>query len=183
VTLVVYVDNVICASKDPTAIQTVLDSLKSEFTLTEEGELATFLGISVDCNWTDKSFTLTQTGLIDRVIAAAGMTNCQGNRTPATQKPLIKDSNGDPMDKTWNYHSVVGMLLYLTNNSCPDIAFAVHQCACFSHAPHKSHATAIKTIVRYLLATRDKGMVMRPTGNLKLDCYCNADFAGLWGSK
>jgi hypothetical protein len=183
VTLVVYVDDVICASKDPTAIQTVLDSLKSEFTLTEEGELATFLGISVDRNRTDKSFTLTQTGLIDRIIAAAGMTDCRGNRTPATQKPLIKDSDGDPMDETWNYRSVVGMLLYLSNNSRPDIAFAVHQCARFSHAPRKSHATAIKTIVRYLSATRDKGMVMRPTGNLKLDCYCDADFAGLWGSE
>jgi hypothetical protein len=183
VTLVVYVDDVICASKDSTAIQTVLDSLKSEFTLTEEGELATFLGISVDRNRTDKSFTLTQTGLIDRIIAAAGMTDCRGNRTPATQKPLIKDSDGDPMDETWNYRSVVGMLLYLSNNSRPDIAFAVHQCARFSHAPRKSHATAIKTIVRYLSATRDKGMVMRPTGNLKLDCYCDADFAGLWGSE
>jgi hypothetical protein len=181
VTLVVYVDDVICASKDSAAIQTVLTSLKSEFTLTEEGELATFLGISVDRNRNDKSFTLTQTGLIDRIIAATGMTDCRGNRTPATQKPLVKDLDGEPMDETWNYRSVVGMLLYLSNNSRPDVAFAVHQCARFSHAPRKSHATAVKTIIRYLSATRDKGMVMRPTGNLKIDCYCDADFAGLWG--
>jgi len=34
---------------------------------------------------------------------------------------------------------------------------------------------------RYLLKTRDRGMVIAPESNLKLDCFCDADFAGLYG--
>jgi hypothetical protein len=72
------------------------------------------------------------------------------------------------------------MLLYLSNNSRPDIAFAVHQCARFSHAPRQIHAAAVKSIGRYLIRTRDKGLIMSPTGDLRVDCYVDADFAGLW---
>ena len=39
---------------------------------------------------------------------------------------------------------------------------------------------AIKRIIRYLKATKDKGMIISPDGKLNLDLYVDADFAGLW---
>ncbi len=73
------------------------------------------------------------------------------------------------------------MLLYLTTNTRPDIKFAVSQAARFTHDPKQSHASAVKTIVRYLAKTRTKGMIVKcPTLELKLDCYVDADFAGLY---
>jgi hypothetical protein len=101
------------------------------------------------------------------------------NWTPAGQAALGIDPDGPPMQESWSYRSVVGMLLYLSTNTRPDIAFAVSQVARFSHNPKKSHASAIKTIVRYLQRTYDKGMIVKPTGDLTLDCYVDADFAGL----
>lgn len=32
----------------------------------------------------------------------------------------------------------------------------------------------------YLKGTMDKGLVFRPNGELRIDCYVDADFAGLW---
>jgi hypothetical protein len=81
----------------------------------------------------------------------------------------------------WSYRSLIGMLLNRSNNTRPDIAFAVHQCARFSHAPKQTHAAAVKTIGRYLLRTRAKGLILKPSGDLAIDCYVDADFAGLWG--
>jgi hypothetical protein len=72
------------------------------------------------------------------------------------------------------------MLLYLSQNSRPDIAYAVHQCARFTHVPRQSHAVAVKRILRYLNSTKDKGMTLRPNYNLTIDCFVDADFAGLW---
>ena len=43
----------------------------------------------------------------------------------------------------------------------------------------KSHCSATKTIVRYLQKTHDKGTIVRPTGDLTLDCSVEDDFAGL----
>ena len=83
----------------------------------------------------------------------------------------------------WSYPSVVGMLMYLASNSRPDITSAVHQCARFSHCTKRSHEKAVKRIVRYLQGTKDKGLIIKPTQNLQIDLYADADFAGLWNSE
>ena len=86
------------------------------------------------------------------------------------------------MEESWSYLSVVGMLLYLSCNTRPDITFAVSQVARFSNNPKQSHAKAIKTIVRYLVGTRDQGTIFRPKlFELNLDLYVDADFCSLHG--
>ena len=50
------------------------------------------------------------------------------------------------------------MLFYLAGNMVPDIAFAVHQAARFSHKPMKVHEDAVKQIMRYLIGTMEEGL-------------------------
>ncbi|KAI2500885.1 hypothetical protein MHU86_13605 [Fragilaria crotonensis] len=114
-------------------------------------------------------------------MKATGLQDCNPNHFPALQACLRIDPDGEPMDEFWNYHSIVGMLLYLSTNTRPDITFAVSQVARFNHSPKKSHASAIKTILCYLTRTADKGTIVTPTGYLSLDFYVDADFAGLHG--
>ena len=118
---------------------------------------------------------------MQKIINATGLQDCNPNYTPALQACLGIDPDREPMNETWGYRSIVGMLLYLSTNTRPDITFAVSQVARFNHNPKKSHASAIKTIVRYLHRTADKGTIVTPTGDLSLDCYVDADFAGLHG--
>jgi hypothetical protein len=76
---------------------------------------------------------------------------------------------------------IVGMLTYLSMSSRPDIAFGVYQCARFSTCPMHIHEIAIHCICCYLQATPNKGYILQPTPNHhNLDCYVDADFAGLW---
>lgn len=89
-------------------------------------------------------------------------------------------ANGQAFNEPWNYARVVGMLLYLSSNTRPDIQFVVHQCACFTHNPKASHAEVVKRILRYFQGTKDKGLIFKPTKELTLDCYSDANFAGLW---
>ena len=42
------------------------------------------------------------------------------------------------------------------------------------------HITALKRIGRYLLKTSEKGIILKPSSKLTVDCYVDADFAGLW---
>ena len=39
---------------------------------------------------------------------------------------------------------------------------------------------AVKRIVKYLLGTRDKGLILSPTKEFTLNMYADADFSGLW---
>jgi hypothetical protein len=73
------------------------------------------------------------------------------------------------------------MLMYLAGHSRPDIGFAVHQCARYLHCPKYSHEQAVKHIGRYLLGTRNRGLILKPDGTMKVDMFVDASFAGLWG--
>jgi hypothetical protein len=99
--------------------------------------------------------------------------------TPAESGALGKDVDGKDASGSINYPSLVGMLLYL-GHSCPDISFATHQCARYTHFPKRSHEDALQRIGRYLKGTLGKGLIFNPSESLKTDCYSDADFAGLW---
>jgi hypothetical protein len=179
--IVLYVDDAGLAVKDPADIDTLLANLRAKgFEMTRESSFEEFLGIKFTKDDETGTITLTQKGLINKIIEATGMENCNPNWVPAAKEGLGMDPDGEPMDEEWNMKSIVGMLLYLSTNSRPDIAFAVSQVGRFTHNPKKSHAAAVKTIVRYLHRTRDKGTIINPTGELTLDCYVDADFAGLY---
>ena len=72
-------------------------------------------------------------------------------------------------------------MLYLASNTRPDISFAVHQCARFTHNTKVLHETAVKRMCRYIQGTKDNGLVFNPSKKLGVGCYADADFAGLWG--
>jgi hypothetical protein len=180
--IVLYVDDLGIAYSNKEDLEKLFQDLTElglEFT--REGTFTDFLGIKFVKDEASNTITLTQKGLIQKIIKATGLQNCNPNNTPALQACLGIDPDGEPMDEFWNYRSIVGMLLYLSTNTRPDITFAVSQVARFNHSPKKSHASAVKTIVRYLYRTADKGTIVTPTGDLSLDCYVDADFAGLHG--
>jgi hypothetical protein len=56
----------------------------------------------------------------------------------------------------------------------------MHQCAQYTHSLKQSHEDALKKIGHYLKGTLDKGLVLTPSHSLKIDCYPDAGFAGLW---
>ena len=123
---------------------------------------------------------MSQAGLIKKILEATGMNDCNPTQTPAVREALAKDPEGSPMTDSWNYRSIVGMLLYLASNTRPDIVFAVSQVARFSHEPKVSHAGAIKRIVRYLKGTSTKGTMYSVPKDLHINCFVDADFGGLY---
>ena len=186
---VVYVDDTITAGPDSKDIEDLISSLgiaKEEqrycFELRDEGEVGDFLGIRIEKKG-PKKFVLTQTGLIAKVLKESNMNDCNSDKTPCSTVPLGKDIDGEAFNEDWEYASVVGMLMYLPTNSRPDIAYAVNQCARFTHNHKDSHATGVKRVLRYLKGNKNKGMTIQPTATHDVHCYVDADFGGLWGSE
>ena len=180
--VVLYVDDLGIAYRDQNDLDKLFANLEAKgLSFTREGTFTDFLGINFTRDATNGTLTLTQKGLIQKIKEATGMSDSNYNWTPAAQAALGIDPDGPPMTETWSYRSIVGMLLYLSTNTRPDIAFAVSQVARFCHNPKRSHASAVKTLVRYLHRTSEMGMIVKPTGTLNLDCYVDADFAGLHG--
>ncbi len=92
---------------------------------------AGFLGVTLDCDASTGLLEMKQTGLIKRVIKALSLDDgyAKGKHTSAKTKALVKDVDGEVAHGRFSYSSVVGMLLYLSGHTRPDIAYAVNCCA------------------------------------------------------
>ena len=179
--VICYVDDLGIQAPNKQIVDDMIKELRRlGFDLTLEGSFSEYLGIQYT-KLSETEMKMTQEGLIKKIMDATGMNDCNTNRTPTTKEALASDDEGQPMEDEWNYRSVVGMLLYLSTNTRPDISYAVSQVARFSHNPKKSHASAVKTIIRYLSGSIDQGVIYKRPENLCLDCYVDADFAGLYG--
>ena len=108
-------------------------------------------------------FQFCQTGFIRKVLEATGMEHSNGFPTPTkVEAPLGTDLNGSEAKIDWPdlYASVIGMMLYLASNTRPDISFAVHQCARFTHNTKVSHEIAVKRICRYFQSNQGQWSIV-----------------------
>ena len=179
--VITYVDDILIYGRSQEEIDNLIDKLKKDnLALRKEGTAEGYLGL--DVSYDGKKTTLSQPGLTQRIIEALGLSSkfSTACSTPAETAALPRDMDGEPATESFNYKSVVGMLHYL-NHTRPDCAFAIHQCARYTFEPKRSHEVAMKRIGRYLKGSMDKGLILDPSDDLAIDCYPDADFAGLWG--
>ena len=182
--LVLYVDDAGIAAPTRKHIDDFVQELRDlDFDLDIEDDFNSYLGIGIE-PFPDGSRHMTQSGLIKKILKTTQLENCKPNNTPARPLALGSDPDGELFDEhDFSYASVVGMLLYLSNNTRPDITFAVSQVARFTSSPKLSHAKAIKHIVRYLAGTIHKGLIVKPDGTFNIRTWVDADFSGIYGQE
>jgi hypothetical protein len=180
VAIAVYVDDLIMISKETKILGAIVAELQNEFTVKDEGTLASYLGIKVEKK--ENKYKLSQPVLTRKILQTTGLADAKPNERPASDT-LGSHKDCEKHNETWDYALVIGMLMYLSTNSRPDIAFAVHQCARFTHDPRSPHSVAVKQIVRYLKGTADEGLIMTIDDKALVDCYVDADFCGAFNKK
>jgi hypothetical protein len=121
-----------------------------------------YLGVHLGECETPDSIELTQPTLLKQIIKVLGLTVANSISTPA-EKALGMCNDEEPALGTFNYRSVVGMAMFLCNNTRLDCAMAVHQCSQFSSNSKRSHKAALKRIGQYLVGTANRGLIIRPT--------------------
>ena len=178
-----WIDDCIFYSQKKYSIDKLIVDLKDDFLLEKEEDMAGFLSLQIDRS-NKGTVILTQTGLINRILAVMEMQDSNPRYTPVDKELLNKDLDGEPCREDWEYRFIVGMMLYLSGSTRPDIVYAVHQCTIFSHNPKRSHEVGLKHIARYLKGTKDKGIIITPDSKiLRLDLFAGANFAGLFASE
>jgi hypothetical protein len=153
--------------------------------LEAEDDVAGFLGVLIERR-DDGTLLMTQPGLTQRIVKALKIDKLRPKRTPAKHRAPRKDEDGEEAQGGYSYPSVIGIRGYLQGRSRSDTTFDTRQCSRFIHCIKRSHEEVLECIGQYLKATGDKGLILHPKihkGWLDIDCYVDADFAGLWEYK
>ena len=177
----VYVDDGIFLGNEDTQLKQAIQEIQNVgLNIEDQGHPADYVGVSIK-KLRDGSYEFTQRALIDAIINDVGINDSLTKPVPAKVSLRLHAFKDEPtFDLDFNYRSVVGKLNYLAQTTRPDIMYAVHQIAKYSSDPRQSHGEAILYLIRYLKKTRELGIRFKPDPKKGFECYCDADFSGLW---
>jgi hypothetical protein len=107
-----------------------------------------------------------QSVYVQKVLKKFNMDKAYPSKTPIVVRDLEKDTDlfwprqegEEALGYGYPYLSVIGALMYLTNNTRPNIAFAGNLIVRYSVAPIMHHWNRVKDVLRYLRDTSDVGL-------------------------
>lgn len=174
--LLIYVDDCVLIYNDDATRDSVVARLKDKYDVQVCGELKWILGQRVTT--TDDAITLDQQLYASKILDNFGMSHCTPVTTPAVE--AAPASATDEQVDLSTYRSVVGSLLYATNCTRPDLAFATSTACRYMASPTPDHERAAKRILRYLRGHTGDAIKFNKTGNDKVELTGYSDAS--WGN-
>ena len=181
IAIALHVDDIQTLYNDTSDYQQICDALDTRFKLGECDEIALYCGVSIKRG--DDRVELSQDHYVQRMLSEFNMSDSKPQRTPAIEKRLSRDEcpeDGTPEQQEMRkrpYAKLVGMAVWLSTNTRPDLAYAVHQLGKFQKNPGEAHWLAAKRLLRYL-RTSCPPITYSNTGSLLPYGYCDAAFKG-----
>ena len=177
VMLVIYVDDILIACKQPNTLKVIVDGLCQNFKITEKGPVNYFLGLEVGHD-PSRGYWLSQEQYIKETLDEFGMLHCNSCQTPLVPREDIPGPSPDEvLVNSTEYRRKIGRLNYLANHTRPDIAHAVHKLAQFSNAASVRHDQHIKHILRYLKGTKSLKLWLNGSDDLSITAFTDASYA------
>jgi hypothetical protein len=128
---------------------------------------------------TEDTIELRQPHLSQQILDVGMLPQSKTKDKAAPSSTIFcRDLDGGPFREKWDYRRIIGKLNFLDKSTRPEIAYAVHQCARFANNPRESHAKAVKYLCRYLLGTKNEGLILRPDPSKSFEVHVDCDFAG-----
>jgi Reverse transcriptase (RNA-dependent DNA polymerase) len=174
IVVILYVDDMIIAGDNQEVVDRFKKDVAKRFKVKELGGLRWILGMEVIRDTDKMTIEIKQTAYIDKILARFGMSQCKPVSTPM-EKVLRRAETGDDQLRS-EYMKLVGSILYPANMTRPDIMYPSQSLARNMQSPSHVHFTAGKRVIRYLMGTRDEGIIYG-VGDLEPVIYVDAS----WG--
>jgi transposase InsO family protein len=158
--VLIYVDDGIIASNVLSEVRSMLASLKSEFEITEKGDLKYILGMQVVRNRQRKLIALHQETYIRNMVDDFNVTALPPATTPLPSPfnpPKHTTPQANMEDKP--FRSLIGKLNYAMVGTRPDIAYAISKLSRDLQFPGVDHWNAALQVLRYLKGTSSYGLI------------------------
>ena len=172
--VVVHVDDVFSIGTKDKCVKFGAD-LNGYVPTTDLGELRWYAGLRFERDRLYGTIKISQQAVAESVVAKFGVTS---NRdTPMSMGLKLEEFDPDEPNVTEPFRSIVGHLMWLANNTRPDIYNAVRAVARYSNAPKWVHWTAALHILMYVRGTSSFGITFQRGYSMESVLYVDSDFA------
>ena len=143
--LLLYVDDMLIASKDKSLISKLKSQLTKEFEMKDLGAAKKILGMEIQRDKKAGKLYLSQGHYLEKVLGRFNMDNCKAVSTPLAAHFRLSaeccPQSDEDIDRMFNvpYSSVVGSLMYAMVCTRPDLSHVVSVVSRYMHNPGKDH--------------------------------------------
>jgi hypothetical protein len=116
---------------------------------------------------------LHQSEFIDQILSRFGMEKCNPKRTPMESKLQIQSEENK---LSTEFRSLIGALLFVACNTCPDVSYAVNYWSRFQSKFSDQVMSYGMRILQYLAGTRKYGINYENSSNEPVEAYVDASF-------
>ena len=179
--IIIYIDDMLIIGKEE-VIDAAIKVLQGHFQVKDPTKLEDYLGVQIVQSDDGKKAWLGQPTFIKILEKQFGERIAKKKMTITAGTPGFIGGKVDNISKVDEktqsmYRSGVGMLLYLTKHSRPDITNPVRE---LSKSMDGAHVTEMYSVINFVLQIKTLGLRMVPTfkdGIWKLEALSDSDFA------
>ena len=175
--ILVHVDDYIIASSSELWTSRFTTAFNNQYGVNVLGTLSHFMQMSV--TYGENENYLSQQRAIEELQKTYALENIKNNTTT----PMLTELNLDKLDDcdtTFPYRSLLGSLLWIARCTRPDIYFAVTYLSQFNNCYGQVHFAAAKRVLKYLISTKTKKLVLPKIKHKQLNVtvFSDSDWAG-----
>ncbi|KAI5748286.1 hypothetical protein M8J77_023876 [Diaphorina citri] len=175
--LIVFVDDIILASKSIDLINIVKSQIGNVFKIKDKGQVKNFLGLEIEHDMENGILKIKQSSYIDKMLKRFNMEDC--NETPIPIDPKFSLDDNACEEKTKRpYRELIGSIMYLMLATRPDLSFCINFFSRYQNNYCEQLWQSLKRVLRYIKGTRDFGLIYEKSSeDIILDAYVDSD----WG--
>lgn len=174
--VIVHVDDMLFAASNQSIIDQLAAKITLKFELKDLGDVKHFLGIDVHRS-SDGMFSISQENYISKVAQSTGLEDAKAQKFPIDPGYYrLEDENVLPENN--EYRKIIGMLLYVSTNTRPDISASVCILAQKVEKPRELDLTEAKRIITYLHSTKSLRLHLNENmDSVTLKAFSDANWA------
>ncbi|XRB25083.1 retrovirus-related Pol polyprotein [Pseudoscourfieldia marina] len=176
--ILVYVDDIIFASKNEQTKDIFAGHLRKKYRITEPAQLTWALGMKI--SFAADGIILTQDLYMSKILERFGFTSAaKSATTPLAHGTTLTRADEEDAEARHLAQQFVGAILYAAVISRPDLSSTVRAMSHVISKPPSNFEACKKHVLRYLSGTINRGIKYNTNSNvpLKLIGYCDAS----WG--
>lgn len=174
--IVCHVDDMLFAATSDAIIDITHQNLSKDFELKDLGHVEEFLGVEI-YKTPDDFYEINQSKYITKIALEFGVADAKPQKYPIDPGYYGLECE-ELLQSNTEYRKVIGMLLYVSTNTRPDISASVCILAQRVEKPRKIDLSEALRVVKYLNGTKDHKLKLNnPEIPQYLTAYSDANFA------